>query len=454
MPKVINLPPAAPAPQPDPVYKVGQSLWFLMDPEDPSTLRSGVVTKVGENLLEIKSGNDIIELVMGADVIYTEPPANVAAPHPVAPPVAQTPVSGGQVVGIGDTAQVGNGVKFRTSVGIETGQVQDIDGKNGDLWVLKPGNQKRTRVPRNTVVEIIASSQVAANVAPPPVEAQPEVVTPQVVLPQMALPHQPALPVTTPIVPPAPMKVAELPRDPQQDYKPAVRPAAPVATRTQYDNVKGEVFDDPDTIQMPRILIAQGVKDHELLGFTKGSIYMGIGDDPSGWICLGKSDGKVGSRTMPGVEFCVVEMRGYWVEQVPYETDKADGTLPLIAHTQAELAQLTPKAQYEFGREARFLLAVKKPDGVESDQFRYPIGGELWALATFKAARTGFKAFVTPINTRISKIGGGKPPETWRFSLHAEVIEGEKNIFGKPIVVCKGEWPSEVSAELRTYAPA
>ncbi len=445
MPKIVNLPAAAP----DPVYKVGQSLWFLMNAEDPASLRSGVVTKVGENIIVVQSGNDPIELVMGADVIYTEPPSGPpAAPHPVAPPVVQTPAPAPAVTpGIGDTAQVGNGVKFRTSVGIETGTVQDIDGKNGDLWVLKPGNQKRTRVPRNTVVEVIASSQIAANVAPPPVEAKPEVVTPTVVLPPAE---------SGPVVPPtaAPMKVAELPRDPQQDYKPAVRPAAPVATRTQYDNVKGEVFDDPDTIQMPRILIAQGVKDHELLGFTKGSIYMGIGDDPSGWICLGKSDGKVGSRTMPGVEFCVVEMRGYWVEQVPYETEKADGSLPLIAHTQAELAQLTPKAQYEFGREARFLLAIKKPEGVESDQFRYPIGGELWALATFKAARTGFKAFVTPINTRISKIGGGKPPETWRFSLHAEVIEGEKNIFGKPIVVCKGEWPAEVSAELRTYAPA
>lgn len=447
MPKVINLPPAAPAPQPDPVYKVGQSLWFLMDPEDPSTLRSGVVTKVGENLLEIKSGNDIIELVMGADVIYTEPPSGPpAALPPAAPTVVQTPQPAPAAVtpGIGDTAQVGNGVKFRTSVGIETGQVQDIDGKNGDLWVLKPGNQKRTRVPRNTVVEVTASSQVAANVAPPPVESQPEVVTPTVVLPPVA---------PAPVVPPT-VQPAVVPQQDKAETAVAVRQATPVATRIQYDNVKGEVFDDPDTIQMPRILIAQGVKDHELLGFTKGSIYMGIGDDPSGWICLGKSDGKVGSRTMPGVEFCVVEMRGYWVEQVPYETDKADGTLPLIAHTQAELAQLTPKAQYEFGREARFLLAVKKPEGVESDQFRYPIGGELWALATFKAARTGFKAFVTPVNTRISKIGGGKPPETWRFSLHAEVIEGEKNIFGKPIVVCKGEWPAEVSAELRTYAPA
>lgn len=446
MPKVINLPPAAPAPQPDPVYKVGQSLWFLMDPEDPTTLRSGVVTKVGENLLEIKSGNDIIELVMGADVIYTEPPANAPAAAPAPPPVVQTPQAApvGNPPCIGDTAQVGHGVKFRTSVGIETGQVQDIDGKNGDLWVLKPGNQKRTRVPRNTVVEVTASSQVAANVAPPPVEAQPEVVTPTVVLPPVA---------PAPVVPPT-VQPAVVPQQDKAETAVAVRPAAPVATRTQYDNVKGEVFDDPDTIQMPRILIAQGVKDHELLGFTKGSIYMGIGDDPSGWICLGKSDGKVGSRTMPGVEFCVVEMRGYWVEQVPYETEKTDGSLPLIAHTQAELAQLTPKAQYEFGREARFLLAIKKPEGVESDQFRYPIGGELWALATFKAARTGFKAFVTPINTRISKIGGGKPPETWRFSLHAEVIEGEKNIFGKPIVVCKGEWPAEVSAELRTYAPA
>ena len=439
MPKVINLPPAAPAPQPDPVYKVGQSLWFLMNAEDPSTLRSGVVTKVGENIIIVQSGNDPIELVMGADVIYTEPPAKVAAP--AAPPVVQTPQPAVPAV---PAVTPGIGVKFRTSVGIETGQVQDIDGKNGDLWVLKPGNQKRTRVPRNTVVEVTASSQVAANVAPPPVEAAPEVVTPTVVLPPVA---------PAPVVPPT-VQPAVVPQQDKAETAVAVRQAAPVATRTQYDNVKGEVFDDPDTIQMPRILIAQGVKDHELLGFTKGSIYMGIGDDPSGWICLGKSDGKVGSRTMPGVEFCVVEMRGYWVEQVPYETEKADGSLPLIAHTQAELAQLTPKAQYEFGREARFLLAVKKPEGVESDQFRYPIGGDLWALATFKAARTGFKAFVTPINTRISKIGGGKPPETWRFSLHAEVIEGEKNIFGKPIVVCKGEWPAEVSAELRTYAPA
>jgi hypothetical protein len=64
--------------------------------------------------------------------------------------------------------------------------VQDIDGKTNDLWVLKPGNQKRTRVPRNTVVEVTASSQIAANVAPPPVEAAPEVVTPTVVLPPAA----------------------------------------------------------------------------------------------------------------------------------------------------------------------------------------------------------------------------------------------------------------------------
>ena len=413
-----------------------------MDPSDPNAeVRSGVVRALEDKLIEVKSGNDIISLEIGYDKIMTEPPAQVAS-APVVPEVTNTAPAAPATACIGDTAGVGNGVKFRTSVGIETGQVQDID-KNGDLWVLKPGNQKRTRVPRNTVVEVIAAPQVAANVAQPPVEATPEGVTPTVVLPP-----QPAAP--APVVPPTPAKPAP---DPAPSV-PAVRPTAAVSTRTQYDNVKGEVFDDPDTIQMPRILIAQGVKDHELLGFTKGSIYMGIGDDPSGWICLGKSDGKVGSRTMPGVEFCVVEMRGYWVEQVPYETEKADGTLPLIAHTQAELAQLTPKAQYEFGREARFLLAVKKPEGVESDQFRYPIGGELWALATFKAARTGFKAFVTPINTRISKIGGGKPPETWRFALHAEVIEGEKNIFGKPIVVCKGEWPAEVSAELRTYAPA
>lgn len=442
MPKIQNLPAAPPA---KPTYTVKQSLWFLMDPTDAnSECRSGVITAIDPDgkLLEVKSGNDILSLEIGYDVIMTEPPAKpAAADFPPGIPGVTGPDRPAAPNGIGDTAQVTNGVKFRTSVGIETGTVQDIDGKTGDLWVLKPNNQKRTRVPRNTVVEVTASSQVAANVVPP----APEVVTPQVVLPPVAAP--------APVVPPT-AQPAVVPQQAKAETAVAVRPAASVATRTQYENVKGEVFDDPDMIQMPRILIAQGVKDHELLGFTKGSIYMGLGDDPSGWVCLGKSDGKVGSRTMPGIFFCVVEMRGYWVEQVPYETEKADGTMPLIAHTQAELAQLTPKAQYEFGREARFLLAIQQPKGVESDQFRYPIGGELWALASFKAARTGFKAFVTPINTRISKIGGGKPPETWKFALHAEVIEGEKNIFGKPIVVSHGEWPAEISAELRTYAPA
>lgn len=449
MPKIQNLPAAPPAP----TYKVGQSLWFLMDPTDPnSECRSGIVRALEDKLIEVKSGNDIVSLEIGYDKIMTEPPAKAAAPEVVLPPVVQTPQPAGELPAnttVGDTATVGNGVKFRSSLGIETGTVQDIDGKTNDLWVLKPGNQKRTRVPRDTVTEVIVYTQVAPNVAPPPVDQTAQPPAPEVVTPTVVLP--PAAPVA-PTVPPT-AQPAVVQQQAKAETAVAVRPAAQVATRAQYDNVKGEVFDDPDMIQMPRILIAQGVKDHELLGFTKGGIYMGLGEDPSGWVCLGKSDGKVGSRTMPGIFFCVVEMRGYWVEQVPYETEKADGTMPLIAHTQAELAQLTPKAQYEFGREARFLLAIQQPKGVESDQFRYPIGGELWALASFKAARTGFKAFVTPINTRISKIGGGKPPETWKFALHAEVIEGEKNIFGKPIVVSHGEWPAEISAELRSYAP-
>ena len=158
----------------------------------------------------------------------------------------------------------------------------------------------------------------------------------------------------------------------------------------------------------------------------------------------------IDQRTMPGVQFAVVEMRGFWTEQVPYEKEKKDGTLPIVCHTPEELKAAAGRAEFEFAPEARFVLMICKPDGVESDYFRYPIGGKMWAMVAFKAARTGYKAFCKPIVTRVKL--GGKDPGSWNFVLHSELVEGT-NIFGKPIVVCKGELDAETNAAIRDFAP-
>ena len=90
MPTIVNLPKAAPAP----TYKVGQSVWFENDTQNPGAdVRSGVITVLmldqSPPKFTIQSGNpdgktvDTMNLVLsgpGADIVYDEPPGKVAAP--------------------------------------------------------------------------------------------------------------------------------------------------------------------------------------------------------------------------------------------------------------------------------------------------------------------------------------------------------------------------------------
>lgn len=427
MPKIQNMPPAPPAAS-SIDYASIKSVWFRMDPEDPnSEVRSGIVQERDldstPKTLTVKSGKDIVSLEIGYDVIFDAPPAGASAP------VAPAPEAVPEVAH--DFPALGSVIRFKTSVGVEQGTVQTHDTSNGTVMVLKPGNTKQTRVALDKIVAHPTD-------APAPAPA-PEVVTPTVEAPAKAAPAP------APAAPPAAPAPAQVPA-----ARAPMVPAAGGKLSERFSNMAGDVLDDPDLLETPRLLIAQGVKDHELLGMTKGSIYLGMGSDASGWVCLAKHPGKVKERTPNGLALAVLYIDSYMVEDVPYGEEKSDKSMPLIARTDAERAIVQPRAEFEFKKEARCLVAVEKPEGVESDHFRFPIGGKLWALASFKAGNSGYKGFLRPVVTRVKL--GNKPPEAWHFKLFSELVEGQ-NIFGAPIMVGHGEWPADVIAEFEPFIP-
>lgn len=393
-------------------WKPGASIWF--DDGDGNIL-SGVVKTVDGTTVNVRSGSGSFICDVNEDRLWDHNPATKAAvvtPEP-AGPSGDDPgpkgVEGVNGVDLQPMPKLGAPVEFRTSVGLEKGTVQEYDGN--DIMVLKPGNTKKTRV-KNGAWKVLD----AAPAAPAP-----------------------AAPAAAPAPAPAPTAVA-------------TRPSAVPAKAAAFSNVMGDVLDDPELLMVPRLLIAQTVKDHEKLGLKRGDICLGMGEDPSGWITIASSPGKVKSRTpAPGVAISVLLVDAYWIEQVPYETEKDDGSQPLMARTRDELQAVTAKAQYEMGTEAKLMLAVEAPAGVTHEFFRYEINGRRFALATFKAARTGFRPIVVPINSKVKL--GEQPPQNWHFNLFSEIVEGEKNIFAKPVLTCEGQWDADTIAQLSAFIP-
>lgn len=441
MPTIVNLPKAAP---PAPTYKVGQSVWFENDTQNPGAdVRSGVITVLmldqSPPKFTVESGHpngrtvETLNLVLsgpGADIIYDEPPGKAAAP---AGPGGDDPGLPGAMGEPGIPAPstlpipaTGTFVRYRDSTGICQGEVKEDAGDNF-IWVLKPGNTKRTKVALSAIVAHVTDAP------PAPAAKAPEVVTPTVE---------------------APVKATPAPQPP------AVRQAAPVATTeaSAFDNFMGEVFDDPKYLEIPRFYIGSSGKVYEEMGALKGDIRIGVGmgADATDHLVLASMNEprKRGSITASAVELAIIWVDGYWVEKIDYEKKIEKGLIPVIVHTKEELVKAQAKSEWPFVAEARSLVMVKKPAHVAADHplFPYTVGGEKFALAAWKIGGAASSAVFKPLKTRCSPLGGNKSPEHWKWELKV-MLEDGKNIWAKPLLRGMGEWPAEMVEQFRRYIP-
>ncbi len=452
MPTIINLPKAAP---PAPTYKVGQSVWFENDTQNPGAdVRSGVITVLmldqSPPKFTVESGHpngrtvETLNLVLsgpGADIIYDAPPGKPAAPvAEAAPPAEPTPAPSTLPI-----PAIGSFIRYRDSTGICQAEVKEDAGDNF-IWVLKPGNTKRTKVAISAIVAHPTDAQPAP-VTPvykhtSQIPAAPEVVTPTVEAPVKAAPAP---------APAAPAPAAQTP---------AVRQAAPVATTeaSAFDNFMGEVFDDPKYLEIPRFYIGSSGKVYEEMGALKGDIRIGVGmgADATDHLVLASmaEPRKRGSITLSAVDLAIIWVDGYWVEKIDYEKKIEKGLIPVIVHTKEELAKAQAESEWPFVAEARSLVMVKKPAHVAADHplFPYTVGGEKFALAAWKIGGAASSAVFKPLKTRCSPLGGNKSPEHWKWELKV-MLEDGKNIWAKPLLRGMGEWPAEMVEQFRRYIP-
>lgn len=437
MPTIVNLPKAAP---PAPTYKVGQSVWFENDTQNPGAdVRSGVITALLLNeappKITVKSGNpdgktvDEMNLVLsgpGADIVYDEPTGKPATPVAEAAPPAE---------GTGPTPStlpipaIGSFIRYRDSTGICQAEVKEDAGDNF-IWVLKPGNTKRTKVAISAIVAHPTDAQ------PAPAAKAPEVVTPTV-----EAPAKPA---------PAPTPAAQTP---------AVRQAAPV-TQVQeaisFPNLMGAAILDPKFLDIPIFYVASSGKVYEAMGALKGDIRLGygMGDDATDHVILAamQEPRKVKAISLAPVELAIIWVDSYWVEKIDYEEKLAKSLIPVVAKTPEALALAQRTSKWPFVVEARALVLVKQPKGVTSPMFKYDIGGEMFALARWKIGGAATTSVFKPLMTRCSRLGGNKPPECWRWEMKI-MLEDGKNIWAKPLMRGMGEWPAEMVEQFRSFIP-
>lgn len=438
MPTIINLP----KPAPTPTYKVGQSVWFENDINNPGAdVRSGVITALllddAPPKITIKSRNpagktvDEMNLVLsgpGSDIIYNEPPGKkgepgIPEPAPVqsAAPVEPTPAPSTLPI-----PALGSFIRYRDSTGICQGEVKDDAGDN-QIWVLKPGNTKRTKVAISAIVAHVTDAP-----APAPAAKAPEVVTPTVEAPAK----------------PAPAA-----------QTPAVRQAAPVATAQEaisFPNLMGAAILDPKFLDIPIFYVASSGKVYEAMGALKGDIRLGygMGDDATDHVILSamQEPRKVKAISLAPVELAIIWVDSYWVEKIDYEEKLAKSLIPVVAKTPEALAAAQRTSKWPFVVEARALVLVKQPKGVTSPMFKYEIGGEMFALARWKIGGAATTSVFKPLMTRCSRLGGNKPPECWRWEMKI-MLEDGKNIWAKPLMRGMGEWPAEMVEQFRSFIP-
>lgn len=222
---------------------------------------------------------------------------------------------------------------------------------------------------------------------------------------------------------------------------PATRQAA-VALPTNgggCPGVSGDFFDDADMLDMPRIGTAQNVKDHMKAGLEMGDIYF------ADQVLVPRTGKDVGDVT-EGPEIAVLRMDGMWVENVPFDTEKKDGSLPLIARTREEMRELTPKCEYEWAQTATLVVAIRQPEGFDDElglfMFEDPTGGAPWAMATLAARGASFRSIVKPVNTAAKFYLRGKLLAHGKWRIENEIVEG-KNIFAKTRLVRCGDRPDD-----------
>lgn len=438
MPTIINLPKPAAAP----TYKVGQSVWFENDINNiGADVRSGVITALllddAPPKITVKSGNpdgktvDEMNLVLsgpGADIIYNEPPGKKGEPGIPEPAPAQSaaPVEPTPAPSTLPIPALGSFIRYRDSTGICQGEVKGDAGDN-QLWVLKPGNTKRTKVAISAIV-----AHVTDTPAPAPAAKAPEVVTPTVEAPAK----------------PAPAA-----------QTPAVRQAAPVATAQEaisFPNLMGAAILDPKFLDIPIFYVASSGKVYEAMGALKGDIRLGygMGDDATDHVILSamQEPRKVKAVSLTPVELAIIWVDSYWVEKIDYEEKLAKSLIPVVAKTPEALAAAQRTSKWPFVVEARALVLVKQPKGVASPMFKYEIGGEMFALARWKIGGAATTSVFKPLMTRCSRLGGNRPPECWRWEMKI-MLEDGKNIWAKPLMRGMGEWPAEMVEQFRSFIP-
>lgn len=443
MPTIVNLPkpPAAPT------YKVGQSVWFENDTQNPGAdVRSGVITVLmldqSPPKFTVTSGHpdgrtvETLNLVLsgpGADIIYDEPPGKpvgtvgvTGAPGAMGengiPASAEPPPAPSTLA----VPTLGSFIRYRDSTGICQAEVKEDAGDNF-IWVLKPGNTKRTKV---------AISAIVAHPTDAPAAKAPEVVTPTVETPVKAAP--------------APAPAAQTP---------VVRQAAPVAQVQEaisFPNLMGAAILDPKFLDIPIFYVASSGKVYEAMGALKGDIRLGygMGDDATDHVILAamQEPRKVKAISLAPVELAIIWVDSYWVEKIDYEEKLAKSLIPVVAKTPEALALAQRTSKWPFVVEARALVLVKQPKGVTSPMFKYDIGGELFALARWKIGGAATTSVFKPLMTRCSRLGGNKPPECWRWEMKI-MLEDGKNIWAKPLMRGMGEWPADMVEQFRSFIP-